>query len=70
MTLNILQKKKKKKKKKNMLRERKKNEIKEESYLNYTSIIKYAFYFLTFFIFHQINLLNIHEKTFCLVFFF
>ena len=40
----------------------KEDEIKEESYLNYPTTIKYAFLFPYLFIFHQINLLNIHKK--------
>ena len=36
--------------KKNKLKQRKKNEMKEESYLNYTTIRKYTFCFLFFFI--------------------
>ena len=36
------------KNKQNKLRQTKKNDIKEESYLNYTTIIKYAFFFLIF----------------------
>ena len=67
----FIQKKKKIKKKnkyslKNKLRQTKKNEIREGSYLNYIILIKYAFFLLTFFIFHQINLLNIHKK--CVLF--
>ena len=57
-TLNMFQ-----KNKQNKLRQTKKNKINEKSYLNYTTIMKYAFCFLNFFIFHQINFLNIHKNT-------
>ena len=54
---------------KNKHRQRKNDEIKV--YLNYTTVIKYAlFLFLPCpFIFHQLNLLNIHKKM-CLFCFY
>ena len=45
----------------NKLRQTKKNEIKEEIYLNYTIVINYAYFFLIF-CFRQIKLLNVHKK--------
>ena len=41
-----------------------KNDIKEGSCLSYRSITKYTFSFLNFFIFHQINLLNLYIYIF------
>ena len=48
----------------NKVRQNRKNEIKEESYLNYTTILNMLFVSLFFLIFHQINLLNIHKNVF------
>ena len=47
--------------KQNQLRQMKKDEIKKESYLNYTYWIKIFFLLLPcLFVFHQMNLLNVH----------
>ena len=48
---------------KTKLRQMKKDEIKEESYLNYTTVMKYAFCFLVC-LFFICNLINIHKKFF------
>ena len=49
----------------NKIKQIKKNEIKKGSPLNYKIIMKHAFCFLAFIIFHQLNLLNIHKKCIC-----
>ena len=54
------------KNKQNKLRQTKKNEIKEESYLNYATIIKMLSVSIFSKNFYQINLLNIHKKMFVL----
>ena len=44
------------------LRQTQKGEIKQENYLNHTTVIKIFFLSPCLFIFRQINLLNLHEK--------
>ena len=58
------------KNKQNELRQIKKDEIKEESYSNYATVIKYAFCFLVCLVFHEINLLNTLKKCVYFVFIF
>ena len=52
--------------KQNRLKQIENNKIKEESFLNYTTIIKKMFAVVFFLIFDQINLLNILKNVFVL----
>ena len=56
------------KNKQSKLRQTKKYEIKEESYLNLCNCHKICFLFHCLFIFHLLSLLNIHKKCVCFTF--